>query len=245
MKKRISSVVPFLLTMFVLYNTAHAQMPPPLPPSITVTGEASEDFTPDQVTLYVGVQVENKQLAAAKEEADKKLRKALDVIKEFGVKKEKLKTTNSSVSPQYDYQKDTSKPIFRAYRATTMLNITLSEPEKASILMEKLINAGIDQVGAAQFGLADPKKARDSLLEAALKDARAKAERMASAMDMTLGKPLHISETGGTPYRAYMVDSVMGMASAPAMMKADMAAPELPSGVIEMQQQVSVEFTLQ
>ena len=209
---------------------------------VEVTGEASQKLVPDQATLQVTVQAEDKVLTKAKDANDAKLKKVLAVAKDAGLTDKQLQLSYSNIAPQYDYNQNSSKPIFRSYVVSHTITLTLKQPEKASVLIDALTREGIDQMGGLNFGLSDEKKARDALLEEALANAKAKAERMAAALGAKLGKPLSIAEVGGNspqPVRPMMAR----MAMAGGMAKE--ASPELPSGEVEINEQVQVIFALE
>ncbi len=217
--------------------------PPPMPPAmITVTGEAIAKLAPNQVTLPVTVYAEDKNLNVAKEAADRKLAILLDQAKQVGAPAEKLKTQYTQISPQYDYDPKSGKQRFRSYMVTSSIEVTLPDPAKLGVLINGLTEQGIDRIGSAQFGLDDEKKARDELLGKAVQDARAKADAMATALGVHVGKPVAVSEGGAMPPSPPMPRPMMAMAK---MADGAESLPELPGGRVEIRQNVTVSFTIE
>ena len=68
---------------------------------------------------------------------------------------------------------------------------------KLGDILDRLITAGATDVGNIQFLLADPSKALDQAREAAVADARRKAELYARASGVSLGRVVWITEDSG------------------------------------------------
>ena len=65
---------------------------------------------------------------------------------------------------------------------------------KLGEILDRLVTAGATDIGNIQFLVADPSKALDQAREAAVSDARRKAELYARASGLTLGRIVWISE---------------------------------------------------
>jgi hypothetical protein len=69
--------------------------------------------------------------------------------------------------------------------------------EKLGDVLDRLIAAGATDVWNVEFLVSDPAKALDQAREAAIADARRKAEVYAKAAGVTLGKVVSIEEESG------------------------------------------------
>jgi uncharacterized protein YggE len=230
----------YLLLALSLFTTpALAQEAAPSQAYVSVTGEAVEKIAPDLAVLSVTAQGDDKTLAGAKDIANKKLKTVLDVAKKFGIEGEHLKATLVQVSPRYRYVQQSGKQVLEAYTASASLELTLSDITRLGALTDALVEAGIEQV-SGQFSLKDPQKAREDMLAKAVEDAHRRAEALARAAGAKLGKPLSISDSGGSIQAPVVPSPRMAMA------KADMeVSPELPAGLVEVRQQVSVSYGLE
>lgn len=217
--------------------------------SVTASGLAERKVAPDEAHVNVTIASTNLKLDAAKAEHDKKLRDVMSIAKKAGIDEAQMKTENSSIQPQYTYENN--KRNFKGYMVNTMLDITVKKMENVGGLIEKLSGAGLENGNGQEWGnlmnvsyrLSNPDKIRDEMLAEAIKNARAKAENMASAAGASIGNVIQINE-GGTPQFNFPIAPVPMMARA---MKADAAgfaesAP--PVGEQSVSANVNVIFEL-
>jgi uncharacterized protein YggE len=94
-------------------------------------------------------------------------------------------------SPTQTVQPDVQ---FGSFHARKTLRIHVREAARVGEVVDAAARAGATVVGAFSFRASDESAARRSALEAAGKDARAKAEALAAAAGKQLGDPVAISE---------------------------------------------------
>ena len=83
---------------------------------------------------------------------------------------------------------------FGSYLARKMVRVNVREPARVGEIVDAAVRAGATVGAAFSFKASDETAARRSALEAAAKDARAKAEALAIATGKQLGDPVAISE---------------------------------------------------
>jgi hypothetical protein len=83
---------------------------------------------------------------------------------------------------------------FGMYQARSILRVNVREAARAGEIADALVKAGATIAGGLSYRPADEAGARKSALEAAGKDARAKAEILATTAGKQLGDPLAITE---------------------------------------------------
>jgi uncharacterized protein YggE len=210
--------------------------------TLTVHGEAITRVAPDQLTLPVTVREENVTLKVAKDRHDDKLRRLLKLAADLGIPKEKIQTSYTAVNPVYDYERESTRPRLRGYEVQTSLEFRLTDFAKLGDFMNGIIAAGIDEIGSVSYSLQDEDKAREDTLNLAMEQAYAKASRLAGTAKVTIDKPLIIEEGDADVQRPMRPRPMMRMAAMNAPMAA--APPELPSGVIEIHQAVTVTYAL-
>jgi uncharacterized protein len=220
------------------------------PATLTVRGEAVTKVTPDQVSLPVTVREESANLKVAKERHDEKLRTLLKLAKDTGIAEDKTRTNYTSVNPQYDYTNDTTgKPRLRGYEVQTSVEFTLTDISKLGKFMSDVVEAGIENVGSVNYSLQDEDKTKQATLTKALEHAHDKAAQLADAAHVSLEKPLLIEEGDAQMNRPIfpprpmpmMRGMAVGIAATPAMAP---VPPELPSGLIEIHQSVTVTYQI-
>lgn len=170
-------------------------VPSPESRSIHVTGSGSVTGEPDIATLYLGVSVEKKSVEAAREEAASAMTAVIESLKANNIAENDIQTENFSIYPQYDYTDEGR--VLRGYRVNNTVNTTVRELESLSDIIDDAIGAGGDivVVNSIQFMIEDPTPLQAQARTLAVENAKAKARTLAEASDVTLGKPITISET--------------------------------------------------
>jgi len=83
---------------------------------------------------------------------------------------------------------------FGSYFASNTLRVHIRELVRAGEVADAAVRAGATLIGGVRFRTSDEGSARRNALEAATKDARMKAETLASASGKQVGDPVAISE---------------------------------------------------
>jgi len=162
---------------------------------ITVTGHGEVQVQPDTGFFQVGVQVHASTVAAARDAAAKAADAVSKSLKANGIADADIKTTNYSINPEYDYRATT--PKVTGYVVMNTVEVKVRKVDTFSKVIDDATAAGGDsvQVQAIRFDVADNSKLLDQARQAAVADARNKAEQLAKLGGGTLGNPISISET--------------------------------------------------
>lgn len=188
-----SALVLFAAPLLVLASaqSSGAQDACPDPRLISVTGTAEINLPPDEVTLRMAIDTQDKDLAVAKSKHDARSKKVIALARSVGVEAKDISTTMLSMEPDYSEEK---VPRFLGYEVSQTIAITLKDLSKYESLMTKLLDAGANRVNGVDFHLADPRKVREEARAKALRAAKEKAVAMAAELGQTVGKPWEISE---------------------------------------------------
>jgi len=221
--------------------------------SITVSGLAERKVVPDEAHVQVNLNAQDKDMAKARAAHQQKLAKLMELVKKAGIDEKKVATQSSTVQPVYTYVNDAkgnNQRVFQGYRVQTNLDITVPDTAKLGGLMDSISSAGFEAGANTEWGnllsvyytLSSPDKLRDEMLTQAIANAKAKAERMASAAGASLGDVYQINEQGTPQFQP-----IMAMARAPMAMMAkaemsDASAP--PAGEQQIQSTVTVTYEL-
>ena len=87
-----------------------------------------------------------------------------------------------------------AKSSFGSYHARNTLRVNVREPGRAGEIMDAATKAGANIIGVFSLKASDEGQARRAALEAAGRDARAKAEALAAAAGKQIGEAVGISE---------------------------------------------------
>jgi len=127
---------------------------------------------------------------------------------------------------------------FGSYQARNTIRVNVREAARVGEVADAVARAGATVVGAFQFHASDEAQARKSALEAAGKDARARAEALATAVGKQLGDPVVLTEEITATNGAYLaLRSAMPFAFGA-------GAPQVV-GELEYYARVSATFRLQ
>jgi len=83
---------------------------------------------------------------------------------------------------------------FGSYIASNTLRLTIKEPGRVGDIADIVVRAGAMLAGPLRFRVADEPNARKTALEAAARDAKMKAETLATASGKKVGDPVAITE---------------------------------------------------
>lgn len=170
-------------------------LPSPESRSVHVTGAGSVTAEPDIATIYLGVSVEKETVEEAREEAASAMTAVIDALKDNGIADRDIQTENFSIYPQYDYTEEGR--ILRGYRVNNTVNARVRVLDSLSDIIDDATTAGGDivVVNSIQFMIEDPTPLQAQARTLAVKDAQVKAQILAEAGGVTLGKPITITET--------------------------------------------------
>ena len=170
-------------------------VPSPESRSIHVNGSGSVTGEPDIATLYLGVSVEKETVEAAREAAASAMTAVIDSLKANDIAENDIQTENFSIYPQYDYTDEGR--VLRGYRVNNSVRTKVRELETLSDIIDDATGAGGDivVVNSIQFMIEDPTPLQAQARALAVKNAEAKAQTLAEASGVTLGKPITIIET--------------------------------------------------
>ena len=163
---------------------------------IRVIGRASTERAPDFASVEVGVESRGATPAAALDAASRAAKGVIASAKEMGVPDADIGTTSLTLQartravPQSD---GTVREQPDGYTAGNQVRVRLAEMGKLGELLRRALDMGANRIDGIAFGLRDPAAAEAAMQSAAMKDARAQAERLAEAAGVRLGPALAIT----------------------------------------------------
>jgi uncharacterized protein len=206
--------------------------PPPLPPArIIVTGEGSVSVPPDYAEIASGA---TNQAKTAKEasDANAKVIVALNAaLKNDGIAASDVQTLRFSVSPVYGTPQQNSPPKLVGFSVSNELRIKVRQIDRVGEILDSLIQAGATDSGSVQFLHSNMSQVLDRARQAAMADARRKAELYAQSAGLKLGGVAWVTE--------------LPVSAAPApLMRAYGAAASVPisAGTDTLNVQITVGF---
>lgn len=164
-------------------------------PQITVTGEGAVSVTPDMARITLGVVQEAPTAAEAMAAMNEAMRGVLSKLTEVGVDAKHIQTGNLRLDQTYESSSNgTVKSA--GYAARTDVQVQVYDLGELGAILDAAVRDGANQMNGLQFDVADRKPVLTAARQAAVADARAKAEVYTEAAGVSLGSILVISETG-------------------------------------------------
>jgi hypothetical protein len=160
---------------------------------ITVTGTGKVRAAPDQAGFSFGVETQGQTAGAAMAANNEAVQKVIDAVKGAGIDGKDVQTQQISVYPRYA---DDGQAIV-GYSASNSVNVTIRDLAKVGAVVDAATKAGANQVSGPNLTISDQSALYATALEQALGDARSKAETIAKAAGVTLGRVVNIVEGGG------------------------------------------------
>lgn len=212
--KKLGSIIIFFVLLFV-----YSKFGPSLPISvltqtkgepmiITETGKVT--VVPDVVKVTLGIEIQGQTLKQVQSAVNTKSKTLTDSLKKLGIDEKDIKTTNYSVSPEYDYQ---SNPYringyeiqsfkIKDYRVSTSYEVKITDFDTVNEVLTIATSTGANIIGNMSFEVNEKTKEKltQEAREKAVTLAKNKAEGLAKASGITLGKIINVTESTGFDY---------------------------------------------
>ena len=200
----------------------------------SATGEVTT--TPDQAGISVSVQTQNLDPKLAQAQNAAIMAQVTNALKGAGVTDKDLKTTGFSMYPVYDTSGSIFAQNIKYYQVTNTLLITVRNITQTGDLLDLAVANGANNVNGVTFTLSDAEQQalRDEALAEAMQLARADADTVAKAANVTITGVQEITTGGGTvptPVPLYSAANVGG------------AATPIQPGEMTVSATVSVSYT--
>lgn len=202
-----------------------------------VSGEGKVFVTPDIAKITVGISETGSQLKVVQDNVNKKSGALTAAIEKLGVKKEDIKTTSYNLYPEYDYNSNPNRVI--GYRVSISYEVTIRDFDKVNDVIVAATASGANMESGISFEINEETK-REKMQEArkmAVETAKEKANGLAAAAGINLGRVINISENENTDFvRPIAYDSA-------AMGKAETTPlPDVTPGQTEINLSVSLSY---
>jgi uncharacterized protein YggE len=189
--KHLIFTIPLLLAM----STAIAQQNRDASEStLSVTGEANDEFLPDRVKVFFTLSSKYKLYNEALKGINAKADRMVEVLEKNGFKKEEVETQHFSIQENKKYEQ--GKTYSDGFRATQQLFVEMDANKDHIIL---LIQAAADSDSKPEVSFMfffSPEKSKEIekiLMQRSVEDAKKRATWLCEAAQMNLGSILKMS----------------------------------------------------
>jgi uncharacterized protein len=204
----------------------------PADTGLTATGQGKTTMKPDVAYVILGVQTQDANAGKARGANDAAMAKVIAAVKGFGVTDGDITTTNYSIYPTYD---DKGVALV-GYRVDNTVSVRVKNLDKLGDVLTAASTAGANTAYGINFAVLDQTAAYNDALSKAMDDSKARAEIMAKALGVKLGRVLSINESSSSPGPIY---PAAGMA----MDSKSMGVPT-SSGTVDISASVTVVYEI-
>ena len=202
--------------------------------TISVSGQGEARGVPDRAELSAGIATIAGTADAALAANARKMTAVFDTLKRLGVAERDVQTSNFSVQPQYAQNNGDGPARITGYQVSNQVDVTLDDTKKLGPALDALVGAGANQINSVSFDISDPAALQAKAREAAIADARSRAQTYAGAAGVTVGHVLSIQENGGGGAPVF----------AALALRAHAASTPTAAGALRVTANVSVTFEL-
>lgn len=207
-------LVAFVALMMAWAPLASAQTP--VPPeqvrTISVSGTGTVTASPDTADIYFGVESRNADLSVAQDEVSQSAETLTSTLTENGVAADDIQTAAYEIMPVNEYDDDGNFESVDHYLVTLAVKVTVRDIEQVGTLLDQGVTAGATYVGSISFYVDDPAPYMSQAREAAVNDARSKADEYARLSGAIITGVYTLEETSSPAPVAqeyYLEDTVM------------------------------------
>lgn len=202
---------PFLIILsFFILLFVYVKLAGPIPFSVNSTQTTKSNFfsvsgrgevheIPNTASVSLGVTKTNTTVQAAQDDVNKTSQTIMSDLNKLGIEDKFIKTTNYSVNPNYDFTN--GKQRITGYTVTQNLDIQVKKIDSVNTVVDMATKDGANVVGNINFTFDDDSKKalEDKARQMAVADAKTKAESLAKATGIRLGRIVDVTESTDTP----------------------------------------------
>lgn len=199
----LAAVLAVVATGGILAPGLHAQAVPQTASSpqqgISVVGTGIVTAKPDVAVVTLGVEVMNQSLSTATQDASTRMAAVVNKLKSDGIQDQDIQTVDYSITPVYNNPQNGGQVQLQGYQVQNIVSARDTNVQNLGTLVDHAVAAGATRIMGIQFQASDPSSLKAQARDAAMKDAQAKGQQLATDAGVSLGAPVLVeeSDTGG------------------------------------------------
>ncbi len=221
--------------------------------TVTVEGDGKVTVKPDIARISLSVASTAKTVKEVTEANNKSMTAVINELKNLGIEAKDIMTFSYDLYPQYDYNtpvyydekpEPAKLPEIIGYSLTQSLDVKVRDLTKTDQVIDLATKAGANQVGSLYFDIDELAPIKAEARKLAFEKAREKADQMARAAGVSLGRVVTFSESDYGGYYP-MVQYATNYSSRDMMVGAEMApAPAVEAGSKDVTVNISVTYEI-
>lgn len=165
--------------------------------TLTVTGEGEAAVPPDMAVVTLTVLREGDTARAALDASSEAMDDVLETMREEGIADRDLQTAGFSINPRYTQPREgepMEAPEIAGYEVANTLTVRLRDLERLGAILDLAVSLGVNRGGDIMLTNDDPSATLAEARTDAVEDAAARAETLAAAAGVSLGRVMRIDE---------------------------------------------------
>jgi len=227
------TVATALLALLVVATTAAAQVAPPEPSTVVVSGEGIVTAVPDQAWVRIGAESRSKSSKDAQSRNAEAMTAVQQKIASLGIPKDAVRTIAVDLQMEYDYANGRQTP--RGYVARNTIEVRVDDFSKLGDVLDAAVGSGATNLHGLRFDVRRRETLEREALQLAVANAMGRAEALAAGAKRTLDRVVRIEESFTSRGEAPM----MAM-----RMKAEDASTPVAAGELEIRAQVKLTASI-
>jgi len=228
-------LIPFVLMGLWLATSAAAQTAIAEPPQIIVSGEGVIKATPDQAWINIGVESRSKVSKDAQQRNAEVMTAVQQKIAAFSIPKDAIKTTAVDLQLEFDYANGKQTP--RGYVARNTVEVRVDDLARLGDVLDAVVASGATTIHGLRFDVKQREQIEATALQAAVKNATAKAQAIATGASRAVDRIIRIEEVSSGGPVPMMKNFAMARAGA------DASTP-VEAGELEIRAQVRLSVAI-
>ncbi len=190
------------------------ETPPASESTVSVSGTGQVQAEPDRAIIRLGVETQAETAEEALAQNSTQMQSLLDALRAAGIASENIQTQSVRLMPRYEFSEEDKSRTLVGYTAANFVRVQTDQLDSLGVLLDEAVSAGATTIENVSFAVSDQTEFVDQARQAAVEDARYKAEQLAELTSAELGPVLQISESSDMPRPVRREAEVMEEAAA-------------------------------
>ena len=180
--------------------------------TITISAQGKVESKPDLATVDMSVISDAKKTQDAEKKNTTISNKLIEELKKLGIAQDDIKTSNYQIYPIYDYnsgvgikgstapsdstlpERSISQPQIIGYTVRHTLTVKIRKIDAVGNVLKTAAGLGVSEISSVLFSIDDPDALKQQARVKAFENAKAKAQTLADAGGVRLGKIVSFKE---------------------------------------------------
>jgi len=225
-----------IVFILLIWSLAQYSLADALPsePHIVVTGQSRQSIVPDILRMSMSITETGRDVELVSEKTEQRAARLISQLKALGINKKDITASHLRVVPHYNWQN--REQVYVGTEVSRTIEIILRDLGKYDVFIRTVLESKVGKINNTRLESSKKQEIRKASLQAAVEDARAKAELLVSNIPEKLGSVYSISQQSSGP--------VIMQQNRMAYRAEASANSSFEPGVIELSESVTVVYYL-